>query len=297
MILYILYRIGYFIVMSLPQRIAYKLASLLADTYYTFAVRDRKIVINNLRIVLDGSKSEGQLRRMAREVFRNFAKYLVDFFSFSKMDQDYLKNFVKVNGRSNIDKALSRGKGVIMLSAHMGNWELGGPALSSIGYSISAVVLTHQNKRINDFFTRQRLVGKMKPIEIGISLKSCYRTLKSNSLLGLLGDRDFTKNGIRLEFFGNKALVPKGAALLSHRLGAAIVPSFMVRQDDDTFTLTMEEPIFPNPEEDEEDAVVNLIKKYLPVIESYVRSHPTQWFIFKNIWNEHDENLRPDTIL
>lgn len=297
MILYILYRIGCSIVMLLPQRTAYRLASLLADIYYTFAVRDRVIVINNLRIVLNGSKSEGQLPRMAREVFRNFAKYLVDFFSFSKMDQDYLKSFVKVEGISNIDKALSRGKGVIMLSAHMGNWELGGPVLSSIGYPISAVVLTHQNKRINDFFTRQRLAGRMNPIEIGISLKSCYRILKSNSLLALLGDRDFTKNGIRLEFFGNKALIPRGAAVLSHRLGAAIVPSFMVRQDDDTFILTMEEPIFPNPEEDEEAAVINLTKKYLSVIESYVRRYPTQWFIFKNIWNGSNETLRPDTIL
>ena len=297
MILYILYRIGHFLSLALPKEIAYGIASIIADLYYSFARKDKKIVMNNIRVITAGSVDGKDLDRMARDVFRNFAKYLADFFSFSKISQEYMNRYVKLEGLDNIDEALSKGRGVILLSAHIGNWELGGAVASSAGYPLSGVVLTHQNKRINDFFTRQRLAGNVKPIEIGISLKSCYGLLKSNGILALLGDRDFTKSGIRIEFFGKRALIPKGPAVFSYRIGSAIVPIFMVREDGDRFRLVAEGPIYPDRTEPEEESVRKVTKRYLAVIESYVRKYPTQWFIFKDIWNNDDESLRPDTII
>lgn len=283
--------------MCLPKRCAYAIACTIADIYYRISYKDRNIVKKNIRTILGDSVSENDLKTMAREVFRNFAKYLTDFFSFSKMNEDYIKRDVKIEGLNNIDAALARGKGAILLSAHIGNWELGGSVLSSIGYPTCAVVLTHQNKKINDFFTAQRLAGKMRPIEIGISLKSCYSVLKGNGLLAVLGDRDFTKTGIRIEFFGRKALIPKGPAVFSYRIGSAIVPAFMLREHNDTFRLVFEEPIYPDHNEKEEDASFSLARKYLAVIESYVRKYPTQWFIFKDIWNNNGKDMRPDTII
>ncbi len=297
MTMYILYRIGYLLVMGLPLRLSYGIACLIADIYYFIAWRDRAALVANIKIILNDDVNDESAKHIARDVFRNFGKYLVDFFRFSKIDQEYIKKFVKVEGLKNIDAARSRGKGVIILSAHMGNWELGGLVLSSIGYPMSAVVLTHQNKRINDFFTRQRKVGKMRPIEIGITLKSCYTILKSNNLLGLMGDRDFTKNGLVIEFFGKKTLIPKGPGALSYRIGSAIVPSFMVREADDTFRLVFEEPIFPIHDQDEDAAIRDLTGRYLKVIESYISRYPTQWYVFKKLRDNHEKLLRPDTII
>ena len=142
MILYLLYRMGVFFALILPVKLSYFMACLFADGFYYISARDRKAVMDNLNIIMSGSKDEKTLRKMARHVFRNFAKYLVDFFRFQKIDEDYVKRFVRLEGEKNLKAALAMGKGVIALSAHIGNWEMGGSALSMAGYPLSAVVLS-----------------------------------------------------------------------------------------------------------------------------------------------------------
>jgi len=298
MILYTLYRIGVFLALLLPLNISYAVAGALAKFYCVISTVDRETVTANLRVVTGGAASDKELAVMTREVFKNFAKYLVDFFRFSVIDEKYIKQNVRISGAHNIDSALAKGKGAIILSAHVGNWELGGIALPLSGYPLSAVVLTHQNKKINDFFTSQRLRGKLKPIEIGASLRACYRTLKKNGLLALLGDRDFTKNGLMADFFGKKTHMPKGPAIFAYREGAAILPTFITRNPDDTFNMVIHEPIYADPTLSEEDSVAGLAAQYIKKIEQCVRSYPTQWYVFKNLWeNNGKESLRPDTIL
>lgn len=289
MMFYFLCRIGYFLTMVFPKKVLYAIACFLADIYWLFSPKDRSGVESNLRAILGLGISDKDLKQMAPGVCRNFAKYLVDFFSASKIDGDYVKKFVRIKGVHNLDAALAKGRGVIVLSAHLGNWELGGFVVSQMGYPLSAVVLTHKNKKMNEFFTRQRLAGKMRPIETGLSLKACYRVLRDNGLVALLGDLDFMGNGLPLDFFGNKRFIPKGPAVLSYRIGSAVVPIFLVREEGDTFRLIIEKPIYPDYNMDEGTAVVELTKKYISLIEFYIRRYPDQWCIFRNMW-EHDEN-------
>lgn len=297
MIFYILYRIGQTLALNFPLRFCYRAAVILADIHCFLGFREMASVKENLKTILAKPSEDDELRRTMRNVFRNFAKYLVDFFRFSKMDAEYVKRFIRLDGLSNVEDALKYGKGVIMLSAHLGNWELGGFVMGTLGYPIHAVVLTHRNIRINDFFKNQRAMGKMKSIEFGASLRGCYKALKNNELLALLGDRDFSNSGIPSEFCGKSAVMPKGAATLSYRTGAAIVPSFITRNDDDTFTFAFEKPILPDMQGDEESAIRGIMKKYLPIIESYVKRYPGQWYVFRNFWNPSDEELRTNTII
>lgn len=288
MALYILYRLGYFLVTFLPLKISYGIASLGAYFCYATHHKDREAIIKNLETILDGKYDRRVYGRMARDLYINFAKYLVDFFRSSRLDEEYLKKFVKVEGTQNIDAALAKGKGVIAVSAHIGNWELGGSVIALLGYPISAVVLPHRNKKIDEFFRKQRLVGKLIPIEIGAAIKECYRVLRSNKILGLLGDRDFTKNGLMLDFFGKKTLFPKGPAAFSYRLGSAIIPTLIVRQPDDTFRMIFEPPIYADMNKTEGEAVPELARKCASIIEGYVRRYPTQWYIFKDMWSKDE---------
>lgn len=282
--LYYAYRLGEFLALRVPIRISYRVACLAADLCCYFCLADRRAVMSNINVVTAGKLGLAEERRIARQVFRNFAKYLVDFFRFSIVDRDYIDKFVRIEGLNNIDEALSKGKGVIALSAHIGNWELGGSVLSLSGYPLSAVVLTHKHKKVNEFFKKQRLAGMVKPIEIGMALKECYRVLKDNKILALMGDRDFTGNGFRIKFFGKKALIPKGPSAFSYRIGSAIVPTFMVREDDDTFRLIFEKPIYPDRSIEEDASARQLTERYLSVIESYITARPAQWYAFRKIW-------------
>jgi len=296
-IFYILYRIGHFLSLNLPLKFSYAAALFFADIHYILGFKERSSVLENLKTILMSSSQNGELRAIARDVFRNFAKYLVDFFRFSRMDLEYVNKFVKLEGLSNIDEALESGKGVIMLSAHIGNWELGGFVLGTLGYPINAVVLTHRNEKVNDFFKNQRAAGKMKSIEFGASLRSCYKALKNNELLALLGDRDFSNNGISMEFCGKPVVMPKGPAVLSYRTGALIVPCFITRNSDDTFTIVFEKPIRPEASDYEDSAVKSIMRRYLPLIESYVKRYPGQWYVFRDFWNQNYEELRANTVI
>ncbi|MDP2929618.1 MAG: lysophospholipid acyltransferase family protein, partial [Candidatus Omnitrophota bacterium] len=124
------------------------------------------------------------------------------------------------------------------------------------------------------------------------------KALKNNELLALLGDRDFSNNGLPAIFCGKPvASMPKGPAALSYRTGAAIVPSFITRNGDDTFTFAFEKPILPPAADDEDSAIKGIMGKYVPVIESYVKRYPGQWYVFRNFWKESNEELHTDTVI
>ncbi len=296
MILPVLYRIGHYIARVLPRKIVYCLSDIIADIYCFLSKNDKRCIISNLKAIVSQDPSEKECERLAGRVFRNFARYLADFFQLSKLDGEFIKRCVKVEGEENVRKAHAAGKGVIILSAHIGNWELGGVVMSLIGYPLNVVALTHQNQEVNNFFLRQRAFGKVEVIPIGPGLKKCFSVLRHNGFLALLGDRDFSDRGIRMDFFGHPAKIPTGPAALSVRTGAMIVPTFMIRQEDDTFTLTFEESLTPRAAGTKEERERDLMVRYLAVIEGYVRKYPTQWFMFQEVWNDK-ANSGPYTVI
>ena len=286
MILSLLYRIGRRLALVLPLKFSYRAARFLADLHYHAYKKERNAVMKNLRVILNRQDraDEEELKAITREVFRNFAKYLVDFLRFSEIDVKYIEKNVKIEGMSYLEEALKSGRGVTILSAHLGNWELGGYVLGKLGYPMNAVVLTHKDERVNEFFIEQRGKGNFRSIEIGASLRGCYKVLKNNELLALLGDRNFSSTGFMTGFFGNITPMPKGPAALCVRTGAVMVPCYVVREKDDTFRMIFESPIYPEPCADEERAVEGLIKRYIPSLENIIRKYPHQWYVFVDFW-------------
>lgn len=281
--LYFVYRIGRYLSLKLPLKICYKVAVISADIYYFFARDDRRNLANNLKIIL-GTDDKKLIKRYTKNIFRNFAKYLADFFRFAKLSRDYILSHIIIEGKENIDKALANGKGAIMLGAHIGNWEMGAAVIASLGYSFYAIVLSHKDKKINDFFLHQRSITDVKVISVGAQLKNCFRVLRENSLLAIVGDRDFSGHGIKANFFGRPAILPKGPAFFSLRTGSPIIPTFLLRTKEDTFRLVFEKPLESKSTGDEEADIKNLMQKYLSVIERYIKAFPDQWYAFRKVW-------------
>jgi len=282
---YLFYRLGQFIALSFPLKLGYALAVLIADTHYFFAFRDRGFVKNNLRIIFP-DKSNQEIRKISMMVFRNFAKYLVDFFRFEKINPEYIKNNVKLENMHHFDDALAKGKGVIVLSAHLGNWELGGVVIAQLGYPFCVVALPHKIKKVNDFFDRQRNRKGVKVIATGKAVRSCIAEIRNNHMVALVGDRDFSEKGIVLNLFGKPTHFPQGPAALSLLTGALIVPGFMLRNSDDSFTLRIEKAIEFKPSGNKEKDTIDLINAYNIIIENYIRKYPQQWYVFRKFWVE-----------
>jgi len=283
--MYYFYKIGQFIALSLPLRAGYAIASFLAVTYYYFALRDRRILAENLKIVLKKRATPVALRVYTRRAFINFAKYLVDFFRFTAINKEFIDRHVKVEGAEHCDSVMKYGKGMIVLSSHIGNWELGAAVISSLGHHIYALALNHEDKKATKFFIEQRNACGVDVIALKFVLKKCIKVLRDNKVLAILGDRDFTNNGERIKFFGKDAYLPKGPAFFSLRTGAPIVPAFLIRMKKDQFKFFIEKPIYPKSTGNPKNDIKNLMNDYIKVSERFIKRYPDQWYVFTNIWS------------
>lgn len=283
MLNYFIYLIARFIALHLPVKASYKIAVAIADLRSIFTYRDRRIVTENLTAIFP-DKPKSEIIQIRREVFRNFAIYLVDFFRIPLLDKEAIRQNIKLENLHYFDQELAKGKGFVLLSAHLGNWELGGALVAFLGYPFWAVALTHKNKKVNDFFNFQRQCKGVKVIPLGKAAKQCLEALKTNQIVALVGDRDFSGRGPVVDFFGKPTCFPEGPVAFSSKLGCSIVPTFMLKNDDGTFTLKIEKPIEFKPSGDKVKDTLDLINRYKIVIEDYVRKHPRQWYMFRRFW-------------
>ena len=283
MLNYILYRIGEFVALRLPIKLCYRIAIIISDVRALFALQDRRQVQGNLKVIFP-EKSEKEIRQIRIRMFRNFAKYLVDFFRFSTIDKEYIKQNIQLQNLGYFDQALKESRGVIAVTAHLGNWELGAIVIALLGYPFSAVALVHKDKRVNAFFNAQREGRGMKVIPFGKAARQCLKVLAKNEVLALAGDRDFTGKGLIIDFFGKPTLLPVGPAAFAQKTKARIIPGFMVRNEDDTFTLRMEKPIEISTAGSDKDDLLALVEQYKIIIEDYIRKYPDQWYMFRKFW-------------
>ncbi len=282
---YFIYKFGQFCVNQLSLKACYRIAMFLSDLQCFFSPRDRRAVKNNLKAVLN---LDDDVSVLAKEVFRNFGKYLVEFFRMARnIDEQFIKQNVKLNNFDIVDKILQKGKGAIFLSAHIGNWELGAVLLSMLGYPLVAIALPHKERPVNELFNKQRESKGVKVVQTNSAVRTSIEALRSNKCIAVLADRDFTANGEVLNFLGRETLIPKGAAIFSSKTGAPIIPVFLIRNEDNTFTFVAEEPIYPTKESEDEvdrEALLTIMKKYTTVIEKKIREYPTQWLMFRPFW-------------
>jgi len=284
--LYYLYIIGIGLIRVLPLKFLYAIAGVIARLYCACSKRDKEAIKCNLRVILGDDVSDAERNRHVQGVFRNFAKYLVDFFKVRKLSREEIDRFVKIEGIESIEKCLAERAGAVLLSIHIGNWEMGGAVIGALGYPVSALVLEHGDKRINDLFVKQRVGNGLKVIPVGIQVKQCFRVLKNNELLAIVGDKDYTSNGEYIDFFGKKAFIPRGPAVLSLRTGAPIVICALTREYNNTFKFKFEEPMRYAPSGDREKDVKAFMEMYIKVFENYIRKYPDQWYAFRRVWEQ-----------
>ena len=294
MVKYLLYKIGQWCVSRLPLKAAYRIAVFLSDIQYFCSPRDRKAVLENLRVIC-GDRAD--LPRLAREVFRNFGKYLVEFFRTETFTEEFVSRHVEMENRQILDEALSKGRGVVIMTAHIGNWEMGGLVLGRMGYPLTAVALPHRERPVNELFNRQRAAGGVTVVPVHSAIRKCIRTLNGNGIVALLADRDFSATGDPFDFFGRTTMIPRGTAMFAYRTRAAVVPMFLRREEDARFKIVIRRPLEIPPElfdAGEEAFRKHVMKQQAAVIEEEIRRDPSQWMMFRHFWV--DQETGPERI-
>ncbi|MCP4653173.1 MAG: lysophospholipid acyltransferase family protein [Candidatus Omnitrophica bacterium] len=283
--MYYIFLVVKVLALLLPRSIGYFIAKNLALLQYYLCKNDRENVLYNLEPIIE---DKTKIKKVAKKVFINFAYYLVDFFRCSKFNSDFIKKYVKVSGLENVDQSLRSDDGVVLLTAHLGNYELAGTITSLLGYNFSAVALPHKDKRTNNLFNHQRQVAGIKVIPTGAGVKKCFSALKGNGVLGLLGDRDFSGKGLKTKMFSRYAYLPRGFAFFALKVGVNVVPCFMIRKRKYHYHFYFEKPIIA--QRSGAMSQETIVEDYTKVLERYIQKYPDQWYLFIKYWIENDKS-------
>lgn len=292
---YICYRLAQIISRTMPRRFAYWLGLRIADNFYIADHTGRHAVIANFRQIMTtrGLAASGEtLRNMARKNFQYFGKYLVDFFKFARFTPAGIKRLVSLEHIEYLEQAEALQRGVIFITAHLGNWELGGAVLASLGRRIHAVYLPQRASKVNALFEKYRSQRGLQCIPLGRAARGVMEALKRRECVAMLADRDFTAHHFPIRFFGKSAHLSSGPARIAIKTQAPLVPTFLLRQADDTFLLRIYPPIIPGPN----STVMELQESIRDVLEQEIGRNPLQWFMFDDFWNprrNYVPNLTP----
>ncbi len=275
----------------LPRGFAYWIGLRMADVFYLLDRKGRAGVCDNLRRVYahrGETLSERDLCRLARLTFRNFGKYMIDFFRHAALSRDDIARLITLQDEHHLRAAYQRGRGVLVVTAHLGNWEIGGAMLAGLGYPVSAVVLTYDKRKLNELFQRQRARRGYRVIPLGRAVRDIIACVRRGEVVALAADRDFSGDDYRVQIFGAPARMPRGPAWIAAKTGAAVVPSFLMRRPDDTYQARFYPPILP----DEAGSPDTIQRRIVDVLEQVIAEYPHQWFIFRNYWrdDEHTGN-------
>jgi KDO2-lipid IV(A) lauroyltransferase len=293
MLSFIAYSLAKLSIEVIPRPICIWVGRRIADVYFMFDHSGRRAVIANLTHVCsatgrDTVSREGrrEVRRLARETFENFAVHIIDFLRIHRVRADIETGLLKFSHFERFRNALSFGRGLISVTAHIGNWEMGAAATSCMGIPLHAVALRMKNKRVDGFFSRLRMSGGIQPVALGHAAWDCFRALKRREMVAFVADRDVDGSGCRIRFFGKEVSIPRGPAEMAAQSGAPVVPAFCIQETEGRFRLVVEEVIDLGHDMPLEQKVDIINQRVVGLIEKYISRYPSQWFAFYRVWNE-----------
>ncbi len=267
----------------LPRNMMLFLGNLLGDfIFYILRVR-RKQVLKNLKFAFGNQKSEIELKKIARETYKNLGKTLLEFLQLPRMNGTRIRRIVDTSELCKIDHILKKREGAILLGAHFGNWELLGAAFGLGGYPVNVIGRLSDNKRIGHTIDRYRGLVGMKVIQKSDPIRKVLRALSNNELVAILMDQNTRKDMVFVDFFGKPAATAKGMAVFALRTGAPVVPAFIVRKGK-YHKIFIGDPIYAHSSENADSDIQRYTAQFSKVIESYIRQHPDQWFWLHNRW-------------
>lgn len=281
---YLLFLAIYYPARALPRAVALGLGSLLGDLARLVLASRRRLTARNLRLSFP-EMSEAELQLTVRDCFRHLGimgmeVLRVDSYRDAAVQQRYLD----ISGFEHLREAYALGRGVFLLTGHLGFWELGNTLLPALGFPVDYVYKEMKNPYLEKRFRQLREAGGSQAIEKKRAARKILRALAENRGVGILIDqRAGRKESIPVDFFGRPANTSPIIAEIAMRQGIPVVPMFSRRTADNRYDIYAEPMILlendPSPE-----AVAKNTALLTGRIEAAVRRAPAQWFWVHDRW-------------
>jgi KDO2-lipid IV(A) lauroyltransferase len=267
---------------SLPLSAARAVGRSLGMLFYIVAAPQRSRALDNLsRCFPDVPPAD--VRRRARRVFCNMGVNQLEMLRWMGGRADELRQHISATGMEHAAEALARKKGVLVLTAHIGNWDLMG-LWGASQFPLTIISKELKNPALNAFWMEKRRQHGLHIVAAHNSYRACLSTLKRGECLGFVLDQNMTRaDGIFVEFFGRPACTTPGLAVLSAHAGAPVLPVFMIRRDDGRHEVTVL-PCLEPPATRKPPAIAEATQRYTSIIEGVIRQHPDQWIWMHRRW-------------
>lgn len=252
----------------------------------------RQVTLDNLRRAFP-EKSDDELVRVARGAFKSVGISLLELVWYPKMSREQVQNSMHFHNPEILRGAYDRGKGLLILTAHFGNWELlGGAVAVELGFRVYGIAKTQSNRLVDRTINERRLRFGNKVIPMETSLREVMRALRDGEAVGIVADQAAPKENELIEFFGTKLPTHQGPSVFSLKMGSPLVAVFSVRRPDGSYDAYVEEVPTSDLKGYTPENVTELTRRHVKVTENFIRRFPDQWMWMHKRWKHvpiHDQ--------
>jgi Kdo2-lipid IVA lauroyltransferase/acyltransferase len=260
--------------------------------YYIMPIR-RSTALSNLRHAFP-EKTDDEIRRIVKLCYINVLTVIAEFFYMRKLSLEKIGEFIKVTNIELMTDKLKLNKGLIMISAHFGNWEMTAFGVSQmLGIPLNVVVKEQTNRKVDKAINKLRTAKGNKMIDMRNSLREILSVLKGNGIVAMLGDQAAPKENIKVDFFIKDVPAFEGTAKIAIKTGAAVLFGVSTRDDDGTYSLTLHEIDTAKYKDASDENVKALTQEHVNMLIKYIEQRPDHWLWFhkrfKNVLINADE--------
>lgn len=242
--------------------------------------KKKKLAMENLHTAFDKEKTEQEIKAIADRCFDGFGSGMVELIYLLDRPKEIVKRVI-FEGKENLDNALKQGHGVILLSAHFGNFILMYLRMALEGYKTNCIMRRMRDEDFEKYITELRNKGGIQTI-YSLPHRQCIarslKTLMNNQVLFMLLDQHYGEGGrVLVDFFGQPAATATGPVVFSNRSGAPILPVFMVQTGENRHKIIIDPPVKFDAVEGKEPDLAHSVGQLTKIIEKYIRLYPSEW--------------------
>lgn len=261
-------------------------AKILSFLFFNLFKIRTEVTLKNLAVAFP-DKNQSELKSIAKKSYFHFSRLILEIMCFPKMSNSEMSNLLDCpqEDLQLLKDKYSEGLGLVFMTAHFGNWEVGAISLPiQMGTIMYPIVKPQRNPYVDKWLNDMREKHGNKVIPLGMSIRKIYQVLKDNKLLGVVADQRGPKDGMRVKLFGRDTAIYSGIGDLVIKTKTPLYILFAVRTSDYKFTAYSEEINLEELPQDHNDKVKEIIQRYVNLLEKYVKLYPEQWFWMHNIW-------------
>jgi len=286
------FKVFVFIVKYMPNFITNILLDFLAFLAYKLDKKHKKIARVNLDLAFGDKLNQDEKRAIIKKCYKNLLYNMRDFVKNQSISTERLLEKVTFHNQHFYEEAKKEGKGLILLTAHYGNWELLPLSMGARFGKLWGVGRALESKKMDKILRKNREQFNVHMLDKNGALKGMLRALKNKENVGLLVDQNTSeKDGILINFFGKLARHTPAAALIARKTGALIVPAFITTQDHKSYDATFYKPIKTQKTSNSKEDIRKSVQEQAYITQQIIEKKPDEWFWLHRRWKNQYEEL------